>query len=122
MGFLIRFIVLLDNSRSTPRDAPLFRYRAFRDNYIQYNPNAGCGGTNVYIQNQATAGLYSYTPYQPNPSALANLNGGGDSCGAYGNRNFWVLFNNWFGSTFANVFTSNVNWKFEELDGSTLVL
>jgi hypothetical protein len=83
------------------RDANLFRYRAYRDNFIQYNPNTACGGTNVYIQNQATAGLYNYTPYQPNPSALANLYGSGDGCGAYGNRNFWRLFNDWFGSTLA---------------------
>lgn len=81
------------------RDQILFRYRAGRDNYIQYNPNAGCGGSNVYIQNQATAGLYNYTPYQPNASALTNLYGSGDSCGAYGNRNFWRMFNDWFGST-----------------------
>ena len=80
------------------KDANLFSYRANRDNYIQYNPNAGCGGTNVFIQNQATAGLYNYTPYQPNASALTNLYGSGDSCGAYGNRNFWRLFNDWFGS------------------------
>ncbi len=81
------------------RDANLFSYRAYRNNYIQYNPNAGCGGANVYIQNQATAGLYNYTPYQPNASALNNLYGSGDGCGAYGNRNFWRLFNDWFGST-----------------------
>jgi hypothetical protein len=81
------------------RDANLFQYRAGRDNYIQYNPNAGCGGTNVNIQNQATANLYNYTPYQPNPSALANLYGTGDGCGAYGNRNFWRMFNDWFGTT-----------------------
>jgi hypothetical protein len=83
-------------------DASSFRYRAGRDNYIQYNPNAACGGTNVFIQNQATAGLYNYTPYQPNAAALANLYGTGDACSAYGNRNFWRMFNDWFGSTFSN--------------------
>lgn len=87
------------------RDESLFRYRAFRDNYIQYNPNAGCGGTNVYIQNQATAGLYNYTPYQPNSSALVNLYGSGDACGAYGNRNFWRLFNDWFGATLSTAYS-----------------
>ncbi len=80
------------------RDSTQYRYRAYRDNYIQYNPNTACGGTNVYIQNQATAGLYNYTPYQPNPSALNNLYGSGDGCGAYGNRNFWRMFNDWFGT------------------------
>lgn len=80
------------------RDASSFRYRSNRDNFIQYNPNAACDGTNVYIQNQATAGLYNYTPYQPNSAALNNLYGAGDGCSAYGNRNFWRLFNDWFGS------------------------
>lgn len=89
------------------RDSSSFRYRAYRDNYIQYNPNAGCGGTNVFIQNQATAGLYNYTPYQPNPSALANLYGSGDSCGAYGNRNFWRLFTDWFGTTHSALFSAS---------------
>ena len=76
-----------------------YRYRPFQNNYIQYNPNTACGGTNVYIENYATAGLYNYTPYQPNASALSNLYGTGDGCGAYGNRNFWRLFRDWFGVT-----------------------
>jgi hypothetical protein len=81
------------------RDANVFGYRSGRVNYIQYNPVASCGGTNIFIQNQATAGLYNYTPYQPNAPALNNLYGTGDSCSAYGNRNFWRMFNDWFGST-----------------------
>jgi hypothetical protein len=68
-------------------------------NNILYSPNAACGTKRVYIENQATAVLYKYTPYTPNQSALDNLYGSGDSCGAYGNRNFWRLFNDWFGST-----------------------
>ena len=56
----------------------------------------------MYIQNQATANLYIYTPYQPNAAALNNLFGSGDGCSAYGNRNFWRLFSDWFGSTFAD--------------------
>ncbi len=82
------------------RDADLFNYRAGRNNTILYNPNAGCGSSAVYIQNQATAGLYNYTPYQPNAVALNNLYGTGDGCSSYGNRNFWRLFNDWFGTTF----------------------
>lgn len=81
------------------RDAELFNYKSGRDSYILYNPNAACGGTNVFIENNATAALYNYTPYQPNAAALANLYGSGDSCSAYGNRNFWRLYNDWFGST-----------------------
>lgn len=86
-----------------------YRYKPYQSNFIQYNPNAGCGGTNVYIENLATAGLYNYTPYQPNASALTNLYGSGDSCGAYGNRNFWRLFNDWFGATQSSPFFSYEN-------------
>lgn len=76
-----------------------FRYRAYRDNYIQYNPQASCGGSNIVIQNQATAGLYNYTPYQPNDATKVATPGTTVACGAYGNINFWRLFNNWFGPT-----------------------
>jgi hypothetical protein len=69
-----------------------------RVNTVRFNPNAACGSSQVYIQNAATAGLYNYTPYQPNASALANLYGTGDGCGAYGNRNFWRMYSDWFGS------------------------
>ena len=65
---------------------------------VAYSPNASCVKGTVNIQNQATANLYIYTPYQPNTAALNNLRGSGDSCSAYGNRNFWVLYNDWFGS------------------------
>lgn len=76
-----------------------YNYKAGRNNNIGYNPNGACGYQTVYIQNQATAGLYNYTPYVPNAAALNNLYGTGDGCSAYGNRNFWRLFNDWFGST-----------------------
>ncbi|BDZ53761.1 hypothetical protein GCM10025870_08340 [Agromyces marinus] len=75
------------------------RYQAGRNNTIQWHPNAACGSSTVYIRNQATAGLYVYTPYRPNAAALRNLYGTGDSCSSYGNRNFWRLFTDWFGST-----------------------
>ncbi len=81
------------------RDAHLFNYRSNSTSFILYNPNTACGGSNVHIQNQATANLYNYTPYQPNQAALNNLYGTGDGCSAYGNRNFWRLFNDWFGAT-----------------------
>lgn len=67
-------------------------------NYISYNPNAACGGSNVTIENRATQALYNYTPYQPNQAAL-DAGWGTASCGAYGNRNFYLYFTNWFGST-----------------------
>lgn len=66
---------------------------------IRWSPNTVCGAGNVLIQNKATAALYYYTPYQPNAAALANMYGTGDACSAYGNRNFWRLYTDWFGST-----------------------
>lgn len=72
-------------------------YYPIGDNYIQYNPNAGCGGSVVTIQNLATSALYRYTPYQPNAGALA-AGYGTASCGAYGNRNFYAYFEDWFGN------------------------
>lgn len=77
----------------------LFNYKAGRNNTILWNPNTACGSSTVYIQNQATASLYIYTPYRPNQAALDNLYGEGDGCSSYGNRNFWRMFNDWFGST-----------------------
>lgn len=76
-----------------------YGYRAGRVNTILYHPDAACGTSQVFIDNQATAGLYIYTPYRPNAAALANLYGTGDGCSAYGNRNFWRIFTDWFGST-----------------------
>jgi hypothetical protein len=67
-------------------------------NYIRYNPDASCGGSNVTIQNRATQALYNYTPYQPNQGAL-DAGWGMAGCGAYGNRNFYLYFTGWFGST-----------------------
>lgn len=69
------------------------------NNFIQWSPNGGCGGTNVYIQNRATQALYNYTPYQPNQAALNAGYGTGDGCSAYGNRNFFLYFRDWFGNS-----------------------
>ena len=64
------------------------------NNYVKYNPNAACGGSIVNIRNLATSALYRYTPYQPNAAVLA---GGSDGCSAYGNKNFYQYFEDWFG-------------------------
>ena len=64
---------------------------------IGYSPDVACGAGAVDILNQATANLYNYTPYQPNDAAVQNLYGDGDECSAYGNRNFWRIFTDWFG-------------------------
>ncbi|WP_203137765.1 cell wall-binding repeat-containing protein [Microbacterium sp. JZ31] len=66
---------------------------------ILYHPNKSCGSSGVYVQNQATANLYYYTPYQPNRASIAAGFGTGDSCSSYGNRNFYNYFRAWFGST-----------------------
>ncbi|EPD86739.1 hypothetical protein E5344_01310 [Microbacterium laevaniformans] len=68
-------------------------------NFIGYSPNAACGGTNLNIQNYATAALYNYTPYQPNAASLAAGWGLGDGCSSYGNRNFFNYYTSWFGAT-----------------------
>jgi hypothetical protein len=73
--------------------------RPFQTNSILWNVvERGCGAGNVYIESKATAALYTYTPYQPNQAALNNMYGLGDNCSAYGNRNFWRVWNDWFGS------------------------
>lgn len=71
-------------------------------NKILWHPNASCGSGDVYIENAATAALYSYTPYRPNQAALNAGYGRGDACSSYGNRNFYNYFSDWFGSTAIN--------------------
>jgi len=67
---------------------------------IDYNEvkSKNCGRRTFLLKSQATANLYYYTPYTPNDAALNNLRGAGDSCSAYGNRNFWRFYWDWFGS------------------------
>lgn len=73
-----------------------FTYRAGRVNTINWNPSSSCGTSQVYIQNQATANLYIYTPYRANVAALAAGYAEGDKCSAYGNRNFYNYYVDWF--------------------------
>ena len=77
-----------------------YTFKGGQTQTISYNPQASCGGSTIKIQNQATASLYNYTPYQPNTAALLQGagTGTGDSCSSYGNMNFWIYFNNWFGA------------------------
>lgn len=85
-----------------------FNFKAGVNRYIQYSPEGSCGGSIVSLQNQATANLYNYTPYQPNDSVLATLSDSSPSntvnCGAYGNQNFFWYFTKWFGSTYSTVY------------------
>jgi hypothetical protein len=78
---------------------PTGRYAVGVPTTVLYAPNSKCGARAMTIKNKATARLYVYTPYTPNKAALTNLYGLGDSCSTYGNRNFWRLFNDWFGSS-----------------------
>lgn len=74
-------------------------YPVGRVSNVRYNPTESCGSSPVKILNKATAALYYYTPYQPNAASLANLYGSAPPCGAYGNRNFWRMYTDWFGKT-----------------------
>ena len=73
-----------------------FNYRAGRVNTIPWHPATECGTSQVFIQNQATANLYIYTPYRANVAALAAGRGIGDACSSSGNRNFYNLYVDWF--------------------------
>ena len=77
-----------------------YRYK-IGHNKIQYSPNPECGTRDVVIENIATLSLYIYTPYVPNDGALRNYPGT-SHCGAYGNRNFFMFFNELFGKTTAD--------------------
>lgn len=88
-----------------------FNFKAGVTRNILWSPNGACGSSPVYIETQGTAALYNYTPYQPNAAALNNMYGSGDNCSTYGNRNFWRMFNDWFGSTVG----PNYSWQLESL-------
>lgn len=98
------------------------------NNYIRWSPNSACGGGTVNIENRSTQALYNYTPYQPNQSALNAGYGMGDSCGAYGNRNFYLYFTDWFGSVRSNDTTNphpsgtlvSIDGRIYIIKGSTL--
>ena len=96
-----------------------YGYRAGATNAIGYNPTLSCGSSQVYIVNQATAGLYNYTPYQPN-SAI--LNGGADACSSTGNYNFWRFFTAWFGSTHAPGVVGDFAVEWSNAGGASSVL
>lgn len=82
---------------------------------VMWNPNAACGSKTITIRNKATAALYYYTPYQPNPAAIAAGYGTGDACSSYGNRNFYQYYTDWFGGPVKN---SNPIGSFESVQGS----
>ena len=69
-------------------------------NTVRFSPDANCGSSVINIENRSTVALYSYTPYQPNTAAKNAQYGQGDACSAHGNRNFFLYFTDWFGSTY----------------------
>ncbi|MCL2514545.1 MAG: hypothetical protein FWD85_09260 [Microbacteriaceae bacterium] len=71
---------------------------------VQYSPDASCGASSITIADQATADLYLYTPYQPDAQTLAHPVGPAGKCSAYGNLNFFRLYNAWFGDSRAQRF------------------
>ena len=102
-GFFYQIYYAARQFQNYAQNPTRWNYQAGRVNSILYSPvKSTCPNPprgDVFIQNKATAGLYIYTPYQPNAAALSNLYGSGDGCSSYGNRNFWRLFTDWFGPT-----------------------
>ncbi|RNE59086.1 LGFP repeat-containing protein [Cryobacterium tepidiphilum] len=80
-----------------------YQYWPGETSRVLYNPSSSCGSSSVFIKNKATTSLYWYTPYQPNNAALDAGYGLGNGCSAYGNRNFFLYFSDWFGSVRYNV-------------------
>lgn len=77
------------------------RYQAAN---VEASIGRDCGARSFPLKSQATAALYYYTPYTPNQAALNNLYSTGDACSAYGNRNFWRFYTDWFGDPVAGSF------------------
>lgn len=96
-----------------------FNYKPFQNNTIQWHPNSGCGTSQVYIENWATAALYIYTPYRPNQAALDAGWGTGNSCSSYGNRNFFNFYKQWFGSPSGIATPGAIGTKYTQLGGKT---
>jgi hypothetical protein len=84
--------------------------------------NASCGTKGILIENRATAALYYYTPYTPNAAALAAGYGLGDDCSAYGNRNFYQMYVDWFGSTRGIDVSGPVKTYYDGLGGAASYL
>ena len=103
-----------------------YRHTTNQTNSIYFHPDlTRCGKSNVYIKSQATAALYNYTPYQPNSASLSNYPGTGNSCSSYGNRNFWFMYSNWFGTTVKtekSVAIKAINSRYWSLGGADGVL
>ena len=99
-----------------------YNYHPYMTNTIYYSPNYSCGTKSVYLENIATTSLYIYTPYTPNDAALANYPGTA-TCGAYGNRNFFMYFSEWFGSTwykYQQYYSALINYTIPDFLGKSV--
>jgi len=86
---------------------------------VLYHPNPDCGTLPVLIENRATAALYYYTPYTPNSASLAAGYGLGDGCSSYGNRNFYQMYVDWFGSTQGLDSPGEIGVAYRDLGGAS---
>jgi hypothetical protein len=111
-GTMFHTIVTNSQSWSNPYRSGTSWYTPYviGQNYVRWSPNTSCGGGVINIENGATQALYNYTPYMPNQAALNAGYGMGDDCSAYGNRNFYLYFTDWFGSTLGTVY-NGVDYK-----------
>lgn len=71
-----------------------YQFHAGQSQFVPYAADASCGGSEVFIENQATASLYNYTPHQPHAMALRSVEG---SCSSWGNLYFYAYWQAWFG-------------------------
>jgi hypothetical protein len=76
------------------------QYQSGISNTIPWNTNSNCSTSQLTIESNATAALYSYPSlgYRANTAAITNDPLQGDSCSSYGIRNFYAYFSQWFGS------------------------
>ena len=100
-GFLNQLVGMARSWAEMKVDIPTHKYNYAVGTYnILWNvEETGCGSAPIDIKNVATASLYVYTPYQPNAASIAAYPGEGDKCSSYGNRNFFYMFRQYFGST-----------------------
>lgn len=80
-------------------DSNFSRYKPGKTITLSLSPKAQCGSKTFLLENKATASLYYYTPYAPDSAAIRAYSGVGGECSSYGNRNFYRLFNQWFGDS-----------------------
>ncbi|MDQ2845709.1 MAG: NlpC/P60 family protein [Actinomycetota bacterium] len=99
-GFLNQLYGMAQQWTRYRLDPEKYNYHAGQVANVAWNvAESGCGSSPVFIRNTATASLYDYTPYQPNAASLAAYPAAGDKCSSYGNRNFFVLFGQYFGGS-----------------------